>query len=427
MIHISIFDRLAHAWNAFIDQDERQNYRYSMGQVSSSPPDRTRLRLGNERSIISGVYTRLSIDVADVIMRHVRVDDNGRFKESIDSGLNRCLTIEANIDQAATAFRQDVALTLFDKGVIAVVPVDTTSNPSDPGLIDIKTMRVGEVIAWYPQHVLIDCYDDRSGKRKQIKLPKSVVAIIYNPLYSVMNEPNSTLQRLIRKLNLLDAVDEASSSGKLDIIIQLPYTIKSEARRAAADQRAKEIEVQLKGSKYGVAYTDGTEKITQLNRPAENNMLAQVEYLTKMLYGQLGLTEGIFTGTASEEEMLNYHNRTVAPVLVAITEGLKRTFITKTAMTQGQSVEYYRDPLKYVPMSKFGDLVDKLARNEIVSANEIRGAIGMRPSEDPKADMLINSNMPQPVAPLEAADLGELPAIPVSPGDIPISQLQLTQ
>jgi hypothetical protein len=387
--------KLRHAWNAFTDQDERYRFRsYDLGASYGGRPDRTRLTLSNERSIISSVYTRLSIDIAAVEIRHVRLDDAGRYQEDITSGLNNCLTIEANLDQAARAFRQDVATTLFDRGVAAIVPVDTNLNPELTGGYDILSLRVGEIVQWMPSHVRVSLYNEQTGRREEITLQKSTVAIVENPLYAVMNEPNSTLQRLTRKLNLLDSVDEQSSSGKLDMIIQLPYVIKSEARRQQADQRRKDIEFQLKGSQYGIAYTDGTEKITQLNRPAENNLLGQVTYLTEMLYSQLGLTAEVMNGTADEKAMLNYINRTVEPVLAAISEAMKRSFLTKTARTQNQSIKYFRDPFKLVPMSDLAEMADKFTRNEIVSSNEFRGFIGMKPSSDPKADQLVNSNMP---------------------------------
>lgn len=389
-------DKLKHAWNAFVNQpEETEQYNFqSYGVSYGARADRSRRTATNERSIISSIYTRLGVDVAAVSMRHVRVDDNDQYVETIDSGLNNCLTLEANVDQGGRAFRQDMAMSLFDKGVIAIVPVDTTINPVNSGSYDIKTMRVGEIVQWYPQHVRVSLYNDRTGKREEIKLSKTVVAIVENPLYSVMNEPNSTLQRLIRKLNLLDAVDEASSSGKLDLIIQLPYVIKSDARRQQAEQRAKDIEFQLQGSKYGIAYTDGTEKITQLNRPAENNMLKQVEFLTTMLYAQLGLTEEVFNGTADEKTMLNYYNRTIEPILAALAEGMKRTFLTKTARSQKQSIDYFRNPFDYVAVSDIAEIADKFTRNEILSSNEIRAVIGFKPSQDPKADQLVNKNLP---------------------------------
>ena len=389
--------KLKHAWNAFVNEDPEEGVRAweNGGGGYSIRPDRIRLHIGNERSIISAIYTRLAIDVASTSIRHIRTDDDGRYKEDIDSGLNNCLTLEANIDQAARAFRQDIAMSLFDAGVIAVVPVDTTLNPMTTGGYDVLTMRVGTITQWFPKKVRVNAYNEINGKREEVTLDKKFVAVIENPLYTVMNEPNSTLQRLIRKLNLLDAVDEASSSGKLDIIIQLPYVIKSEARRQQAEQRRKDIEFQLKGSQYGIAYTDGTEKITQLNRPAENNLLKQVEYLMELLYSQLGLTPEVMNGTADEAAMLNYYSRTIDPLLEAITEGMKRTFLTKTARSQGQSIDYFKDPFKLVPISQIAEIADKFTRNEIVSSNEMRQAIGMKPAKDPKADELRNSNMPQ--------------------------------
>jgi hypothetical protein len=391
--------RLKHAWNAFINRDETQRpFAGDYATAFSRRPDRYPVRFANERSIISSIYTRIGIDVAAVGMSHVRTDEQKRYLEDIDSGLNNCLTLEANIDQAARQFRQDIAMTILDDGVAAVVPVDTSISPLESGGYDIKTLRVGRVVMWYPKHVTVSLYNEARGMREDITLPKMTVALIENPLYSVMNEPNSTLQRLIRKLNLLDAVDEQSASGKLDIIIQLPYVIKSEAKRLQAEQRRKDIEFQLKGSQYGIAYTDGTEKITQLNRPAENNLMGQIEYLTKMLYAQLGLTEEIMNGTADEKTMLNYNSRTIEPLLDAIIESMRRTFLTKTARSQGQSIMYFRDPFKFVPIGGEGgiaDIADKFSRNEIVSSNEIRQAIGMKPRPEPKADALINSNMPQ--------------------------------
>lgn len=393
--------RLKHAWNAFLDQDTSfRGHSRDWGASYGVRPDRVRLRISNERSIISSIYTRLSVDVASVDIRHCRLDVQGRYIEDIaTSGLHQCLNVEANVDQSGRAFRQDAVLTLFDEGVIAIVPVDTSLSPEGAGSVDIHTMRVGKIVQWFPRHVRIDLYNDQTGRREEVTLEKKAVAIIENPLYGVMNEPNSTLQRLIRKLNLLDSVDEQSSSGKLDLIIQLPYVIKSEARRQQAEQRRQDIEFQLKGSKYGIAYTDGTEKVVQLNRPAENTLLKQVEYLTVMLYGQLGLTPGIMDGTADEATMLNYNNRTVEPVLGAFADEMKRKFLTKTARTQGQTVEYFRDPFKLVPMSQLAELADKFTRNEIVTSNEFRGFIGMRPSSDPKADELRNSNMPAPLDP----------------------------
>lgn len=403
----SIGGRLKHAWNAFTDREDKHPLDQSFGYGASYGyrPDRVRLSTHGDKSIISSIYNRIGIDVASVMMRHVRLDENGRFQETISSGLNECLTLEANIDQAGRAFRQDIAMTLFDKGVIAIVPVETSVSTQDYASYDIQTMRVGHITQWYPEHVTVDLYNEKRGLREEIVLLKKSVAIVENPLYSVMNEPNSTLQRLIRKLSLLDAVDEVSSSGKLDLIIQLPYVVKSEARKAAAEQRAKDIEFQLKGSKYGIAYTDGTEKITQLNRPAENNLMAQVEYLQEMLYGQLGLTKEVFDGTADEKTMLNYYNRTIEPILTAIAEGMRRSFLTKTARTQRQSIEFYRDPFKLLAMSDIAEIADKLTRNEVMSSNEIRGVIGMSPSKDPKAEELRNKNIPEQVAPPDPGQL----------------------
>jgi Tfp pilus assembly major pilin PilA len=404
--------KLKHAWNAFVDQEPQTRTRtWDLGASYGGRPDRVRLTLSNERSIISSIYTRLSIDVAAVDIRHVRLDGEGRYLEEISSGLNNCLKIEANIDQAGRALRQDIAATIFDRGVAAVVPVDTSLSPVETGGFDILSLRVGEIVQWMPKHIRVSLYNEATGRREEVTVEKRFVAIIENPLYAVMNEPNSTLQRLIRKLNLLDAVDEQSSSGKLDMIIQLPYVIKSEARRQQADQRRKDIEFQLKGSQYGIAYTDGTEKITQLNRPAENNLLKQVEYLMTMLYSQLGLTAEVMNGTADEKAMLNYINRTIEPVLGAIAGEMNRKFLTKTARTQNQAIRYFRDPFKLVPMSDLAEMADKFTRNEIVSSNEFRTFIGMKPSKDPKADQLINSNMPQPAAIAAPVD----PSAPVDP------------
>lgn len=389
---------LKHAWNAFSNQenDRRRPYTEYYGPSSFGPrPDRNRYRISNERSIVSSIYTRLGIDVSSIEVRHVRTNDEGQYLEDIDSGLNNCLTVQANIDQAATAFRQDIANTLFDKGVAAIVPVDTSISPEENGGYDILTLRVGEIVAWYPKHVRVSLYNEAIGERQEVTLLKSVIAIVENPLYSVMNEPNSTLQRLLHKLNLLDVIDDQSASGKLDLIIQLPYVIKSEARRQQAEQRRKDIEFQLKGSQYGIAYTDGTEKITQLNRPATNNLMDQITFLTKMLYSQLGLTDEIMNGTADEKTVLNYWNRTVEPVLTAIVEGMRRSFLTKTARTQRQSILYFRNPFKLVPIEQIAEIADKFTRNEILTSNEIRSVIGWKPSKEPKADKLINSNMPQ--------------------------------
>lgn len=385
-----------HAWNAFSNWEQRSpNLSQQYGIVQSFRPDRNTLRITNERSIIASILTRMAMDVASIDLLHVRLDDDKRFLEEIDSGLNNCLTVEANLDQAARAFRQDIAQTLFDEGVAAIVPVDTTLNPNVTGGYDILTLRVGKITEWMPKHIKVDLYNEEKGKRQQIVIPKKMAAIVENPLYSVMNEPNSTLQRLIRALNTMDTMDEKNAQGKLDLIIQLPYTIKSEARQQQAEKRRKDIEFQLTGSKYGIAYTDATEKVTQLNRPVENNLLQKVEYLTKMLYSQLGLTEEIMSGTADERAMLNYNNRTIEPVVTAIVEAMRRTFLTKTARSQRQSIVATRNPFRLVPVDQIAEIADKFTRNEIMTANEIRSVIGMRPADDPKADELRNSNMPQ--------------------------------
>lgn len=390
-------DRLKHAWNAFVGIEAHNDYNFSYGPSTygATRPDRSRVGIGNERTIISAIYNRVGIDCASIDILHVRLDKEKRYLEDVDSGLNNCLTIEANIDQAARQFRQDVVMTMFEKGVIAIVPVDTTEDPNYTGSFDIKTMRVGRIVGWHPQHVRVSVYNEAASMYQEVTLPKSFVAIVENPLYTVMNEPNSTLQRLIRKLNLLDNADEQLSSGKLDMIIQLPYVIKSEQRRLDADRRRTEIEQQLRGSKYGIAYTDGTEKITQLNRPVENNLLTQIEWLTGQLYAQLGLTPEVMNGTADEPTMKNYYNRTVEPIIAAVVEAMKRTFLTKTARSQGQTVMAFRDPFKMVPLSELAEIADSLSRNEIVTPNEMRQFIGIKPAKDPKADMLMNSNMPQ--------------------------------
>lgn len=395
---MAIIDRVKKAWNAFVITDTPHDYEYSSGGVaySGASPSRPRHSFYNDRSIVSAIYTRIGIDVADITLHHIKLDDLGRYQEDIGSFLNDCLTLEANIDQGPRAFRQDIVMTLFAKGVAALVPVDTAVNPETNEIFDIYTIRVGEVVSWYPKHVRVSVYNEAKGLREEIVLEKRVVAIVENPLYTVMNEPNSTLQRLIRKLNLLDNIDEITGSGKLDLIIQLPYVIKSEARRQAAEQRRQDIEFQLKGSQYGIAYTDGTEKITQLNRPAENNLLKQVEYLATMLYGQLGITEEVMNGTANEATMINYYNRTIKPIVDAIVEAMQRSFLGFTATKDNQRIFYFRDPFKLVPIANIAEIADKFARNEILTSNEIRGVIGFKPSGDPKADQLVNSNMPQP-------------------------------
>lgn len=390
---MTIKSRLKHAWNAFVNLD-RQDPFYSSSVSYGQKPDRTRLRFANERSIISSIYNRIAMDVSELVIKHVRLDDQDRFDSVVKSKMNECFTVEANIDQAARAFRQDIVLTLFDEGVSAVVPVDTTFNPRVTGSFDILSMRVGRVAQWESERVRVSLYNERTGRREEVTVEKNFTAIVENPLYTVMNEPNSTLQRLVRKLNLLDTVDEQSSSGKLDMIIQLPYVIKSDSRRLQAEQRRKDIEFQLKGSQYGIAYTDGTEKITQLNRPAENNLLKQVEYLTELLYSQLGITKEVMDGTASPEVMQNYHNRTVKPIIQAIVEAMRRTFLTKTARSQGQSIEFFYDPFAIIPVKELAEIADKFTRNEIMTSNEIRQVVGRPPAKDKKADQLRNSNMP---------------------------------
>ena len=389
---MGITDRLQHAWNAFVNNENRSRY-YDRGHISSYKPDRVRFTRGNERSIVTSVYNRLALDASSMSIKHVRLDDNGRFTEEVNSGLQNCLNIEANIDQTGRAFLQDVVMSMLDEGCVAIVPVDTTINPMLSGSYEINTMRTAKILEWYPAHVRVRLYNDRKGIHEELILPKANVAIIENPLYAVINEPNSTMQRLIRKLNLLDVVDEQTSSGKLDLIIQLPYVIKSEARRKQADERRKDIEMQLSGSKYGIAYTDGTERITQLNRPAENNLMNQVQYLTDMLYSQLGLTQSILDGSADDKTMLNYYNRTIEPILAAIVDEIKRKFLTKTARAQKQTIMYFRDPFKLVPVNDIAEIADKFTRNEIMTSNEIRQIVGMKPSKDPEADELRNKNL----------------------------------
>ena len=395
-MELEVSSRLKHAWNAFVNnRDPTASYR-DIGPGYSYRPDRPRLTRGNERSIITSVYNRIALDVAANDIRHVKLDEDDRFSEIIDSGLNNCLALDANIDQTGRAFIQDAVMSMLDEGCVALVPIETTFNPQQTGSFDINTIRTGKILDWYPKHVRVSVYNERSGKREEIVLPKDTIAIIENPLYAVMNEPNSTMQRLIRKLNLLDAIDEQSGSGKLDLVIQLPYVVKTEARRQQAEARRKDIEMQLAGSKYGIAYTDGTEKITQLNRSVDNNLMKQIEYLTSMLYSQLGITQAVLEGTADEKTMLNYYSRTIEPIIAAIVDEMKRKFLTKTARTRHQSIAFFRDPFKLVPVDNIAEIADKFTRNEIMTSNEIRQKIGMKPSKDPKADKLINSNLNQP-------------------------------
>lgn len=393
-MEMSFGSRLKHAWNAFTGNIQ-MNYR-DLGMSYPYRADRPRMSRGNERSIVTSVYNRIALDVAALNVQHVRLDENGRFLSVIDDGLNNCLTLEANVDQTARSFVQDVVISMFDEGSVAIVPVDTTTDPNVSGSYDIQSLRVGQILDWYPQYIRARVYNEQTGRKEDIVVPKSAVAIIENPLYAVINEPNSTMQRLIRKLNLLDVIDEQSGSGKLDLIIQLPYVIKTEARRQQAENRRKDIENQLSGSKYGIAYTDGTEHITQLNRSVNNNLMSQIEYLTSMLYSQLGITQSILDGTADEKTMLNYNNRTIEPIISAIVDEMKRKFLTKTARSQHQSISFFRDPFKLVPVNDIAEIADKFTRNEIMTSNEIRQVVGMKPSEDPRADELRNKNLSAP-------------------------------
>ena len=392
---MGFMDRIQRGWNAFKNRDPTTEYR-DTGLGYAYRPDRVRFTRGNERSIVTSVYNRIALDVAAINIQHVQLDDNNRFTNVVESGLNSCLNLEANIDQTGRAFVQDIVMSMFDEGCVAVVPVDTTQDPEITDSYDILSMRTGKILEWKPRHVKVRVYNDRTGMKEDLLLPKKQVAIIENPLYAVINEPNSTMQRLIRKLCLLDAVDEQSSSGKLDLIIQLPYVVKTEARRQQANDRRKQIEEQLTGSKYGIAYTDGTERITQLNRPVENNLMKQIEYLTSMLYSQLGITQAILDGTADDKTMLNYYSRTIEPIISAIVDEMKRKFLTKTARSQKKSIMFFRDPFKLVPVNDIAEIADKFTRNEILSSNEIRQIVGIKPSKDPKADELRNKNLSEP-------------------------------
>ena len=392
-MELSIGSRFKNAWNAFSNKNPTSSNNGYGGYYYR--PDRVRLTTRNERSIITSVFNRIAIDVAAIDINHCQLDEDGRFQSIISSSLNECLTVEANLDQTGRNLIQDAVMSMFDEGCVAIVPVDTTFNPKDTNSYDILSLRVGKIVTWYPTQVRVEVYNERKGLKEEVTLDKSDVAIIENPLYAIMNEPNSTLQRLIRKLVLLDSIDEQSGSGKLDLIIQLPYIVKSPARKAQAEQRRTDIEKQLAGSKYGIAYTDGTEKITQLNRPVENNLMKQIEYLTSMLYSQLGITQAVLDGTADEKTMLNYYSRTVEPIVSSIVDEMIRKFITKKARTQGKTILFFRDPFKLVPVNQIAEIADKFTRNEILTSNEIRQVIGRKPSEDPKADMLINSNLNQ--------------------------------
>ena len=397
-MELTLSSRLKKAWNAFTKNRDPTDthYRYQdMGMGYVYRPDRVRFSRGNERTIATSVYNRIAMDVASIAIKHCRIDKDGRYIEDIRSGLNECLTLEANIDQTGRSFIQDVVMSMFDEGVVAIVPVDTSFDPTISTSYDILSMRTGKVVEWFPSHVKVRVYNDRTGRKEDIILPKRSVAIVENPLYAVINEPNSTMQRLIRKLNILDAIDEQSGSGKLDLIIQLPYVIKTEARKEQAEKRRRDIEEQLKGP-YGIAYTDGTERITQLNRPVENNLMKQIEYLTNQLYSQIGMTPSVLDGTADEQAMLNYNNRTIEPIISAIVDAMKRSFLSKTARTQGQTIMFFREPFKLVPVTNIADIADKFTRNEIMSSNELRQIIGFKPSKDPKADELRNSNLNHP-------------------------------
>lgn len=394
-MELSVGSRFKNAWNAFRNREPTKVFQ-DIGYGYSYRPDRFRLTRGNERSIVTSVYNRIALDVAAIDIQHVQLDAEGQFCDVVQSGLNNCLSTEANLDQTGRAFIQDAVMSMMDEGCIAIVPVDTEDDPDDTTGYQILSMRVGRIRDWYPKHIRVELYNEETGRKQDIVVPKSTVAIVENPLYAVINEPNSTMQRLIRKLNLLDAVDEQSSSGKLDLIIQLPYVIKTEARRKQAEKRRKDIEQQLAGSKYGIAYTDGTERITQLNRSLENNLMKQIEYLTSMLYSQLGITQSILDGTADDKTMLNYYNRTIEPIIAAIVDEMKRKFLSKTARSQNKSIKFFRDPFKLVPVADLAEISDKFTRNEIATSNEIRQVIGWKPSDDPKADELRNSNLSQP-------------------------------
>lgn len=389
---MALMDRLKHAWNTFKNKDPTQ-VNWNIGPSYGYRPDRMRYTRGNERSIVTAVYNRIAMDVAAVNLKHIRLDENDRYKETIDSGLNNCLSVEANLDQTGRAFIQDLVASMLDEGCVAAVPTDADDEPEDSGNFKVYTLRTGKILEWYPRHVKVEVYNEQEGQRQQIVIPKSTVPLIENPMYSVMNEPNSIYQRLVRKLTLLDVVDEQTSSGKLDLIIQLPYIIKTEARREQAEKRRRDIEKQLSEGKYGIAYTDGTERITQLNRPVENNLMKQIEYLTSMFFSQLGITQSILDGTADEKTMLNYYNRTIEPILSAIADEMKRKFLTPTARSQKQTIAYFRDPFKLVPVNDIAEIADKFTRNEIMTSNEIRQVIGMKPSSDPNADVLRNKNL----------------------------------
>ena len=391
---VSIRNRIRNAWNAFQNEEKREYGDY--GQSSSYPTYRPRILRGSDRTIVSSVYNKIAIDVASLDIKHVVLDEQGRYTKTMDSGLNECLTLEANVDQTSRAFIQDLVMSMLDEGVVAILPVDTDDDAST-GSFDIYTMRVGKIVDWYPRHVKIRAYNDKTGNKEDVIMPKEAVAIIENPLYAVMNEPNSTVQRLIHKLSLLDIIDEQSASGKLDLIIQLPYTVKTEMKRQQAEKRRQDIESQLTGSRYGIAYIDSTEHVTQLNRSLENNLLKQIESLYNLFYSQIGINQAVMDGTADEQTMLNYENQSIEPIVSAIVLEMRRKFLTKTARSQRQSIVYFKDPFKLVPVSQIAEIADKMTRNEIMTSNEIRQVIGLMPSKDPSADELRNKNLSQPV------------------------------
>lgn len=388
-------DWLQHGWNAFFNRDPTAEYK-QQGTSYYRRPDRVRFSGGNERSIVTSIYNRIAMDAAAIDIRHVDLDKDGRYKSDRKSGLNECLSVEANLDQSGRAFKQDIYMSMFDEGCVAIVPVEADDNIEKTGSYDVTSMRTGKVIEWYPRKVKVRLYNEWTGERQDVILPKNRVALVENPLYAVVNERNSTMQRLVRKLNILDAIDEQSGSGKLDLIIQLPYAVRGDLKKQQAEDRRKTIEDQLTNSKYGIAYADSTERITQLNRPIENNLMKQIEYLTSMLFSQLGITQSIMDGTADEKTMLNYYSRTIEPVVAAVVDEMKRKFLTKTARSQNQSIMYFRDPFKLVPVKEMAEIVDKFTRNEVATSNEMRQAIGWKPSNDPKADQLINSNLNHP-------------------------------
>lgn len=392
---MGLIDRFKRAVNVFAREPTRRDY-YDTGPGYSYRPDRVRFSRGNERSIVTSVYNRIAMDASAINIRHVILDDEGRYKQNAEDGLHNCLTLEANKDQTGRAFIQDVVMSMMDEGCVAIIPIDTTDDPVDTDSYGILTMRTGKILEWYPNHVLVRAYNDRTGRQEDIKLLKSTIAIIENPFFAVMNEPSSTMQRLIYKLNLLDSIDEQSGSGKLDLIVQLPYTVKTELKRNQANQRKKDLEMQLSGSKYGIAYIDAAEKVTQLNRSVDNNLMTQIEYLTNLLFSQLGITQSILDGTADEKTMLNYYNRTIEPIVSAIVDEMKRKFLTKTARSRNHSIQFFRDPFKLVPVNDIAEIADKFTRNEIMTKNEMRQIVGMRPSDDPKADELRNANLSEP-------------------------------